>query len=389
MKYIPCLLALSLFVFSLQSCKGESAKSDSDARSLAQNQTSPQPDSQQANETAVPAPSEFKKDFAGRIGDRRAVRMELQRKGDDLTGGYFYERTGAFNSAMRMLELKGRIDGDGNVNLTETGYENGNPRKTGEFKGKLDGASADGDVRLRFTGSWTGGNDGAQTPFSLREIRFDLGGLKLEKREEKKKDKKLGYKIESAAPQLAGADSARIENFNQAVGKLVAEVKGEFEETAEAGARGGDSAVGDYNLGVNYEITDANKDFISILFSFSSYIGGAHPKTNTKSFNYDLNRGSPVNLADLFTPGSNYLNVISDYSTGELKKLETTDHVESGAGPKIENFHSWNITPFGLQITFDAYQVGPYAAGAHVVVVPYSLLKPIIKPDGLLAQFAK
>jgi hypothetical protein len=389
MKYIPCLLALALLVFSLQSCKGESAKSDSDARAPAQNQTPPQPDPQQPNETAVPAPSEFKKNFAGRIDDRRAVRMELERKGDDLTGSYFYEQTGAFNSAMRTLELKGRIDGDGNVNLTETGYENDNPRKTGEFKGKLDGASAKGDVRLRFTGSRTGGNDGARTPFSLREIRFDLGGLKLEKREEKKKDKKLGYEIALATPQLAGADSARIENFNQAVGKLVAEVKGEFEETAEAAARGGDSAVRDYRLDVSYEITDANKDFISVLFSFSSYIGGAHPNTNTKSFNYDLNRGSPVNLADLFIPGSNYLNVISGYSIRELKKVETTDHVESGAGPKIENFHSWNITPFGLQITFDAYQVGPYAAGAHGVVVPYSLLKPVIKPDGLLAQFTK
>jgi hypothetical protein len=42
-----------------------------------------------------------------------------------------------------------------------------------------------------------------------------------------------------------------------------------------------------------------------------------------------------------------------------------------------------------LKITFDPYQVGPYVAGPHVVVVPYSVLKPIIKPDGLLARFAK
>jgi Protein of unknown function (DUF3298)/Deacetylase PdaC len=389
MKYFPCLLVLALFVFFLQSCKGESAKSDANVQPAALNQTSPQPDSQQANEIAVPAPSEFKKDFVGTMDDNRAVRMDLERKGDDLTGSYFYERAGAFDSAMRTLELKGRIDGDGNVNLTETSHETGNPRKTGEFKGKLDGASANGDVRLRFSGSWTGGKDGKQTPFNLREIRFDLGGLKIDKREEKYRDKKSGYKIKTATPQLAGADSARVENFNQAVGKLVAEVKGEFEETARAGVREGDSAVQNYNLGVSYEITDANKDFISVLFSFNSYIGGAHPNTNTKSFNYDLNRGLPLSLADLFTPGSNYLNVISDYSIGELNKIETTDHVESGAGPKIENFHSWNITPFGLQITFDAYQVGPYAAGHHVVVVPYSLLKPIIKPDGLLGRFAK
>jgi hypothetical protein len=72
-----------------------------------------------------------------------------------------------------------------------------------------------------------------------------------------------------------------------------------------------------------------------------------------------------------------------------LKKLETATSAEEGAGPKIDNFHSWNITPVGLKITFDRYQVGPYVAGEHEVVVPYSVLKPIIKPDGLLGQFAK
>jgi hypothetical protein len=117
--------------------------------------------------------------------------------------------------------------------------------------------------------------------------------------------------------------------------------------------------------------------------------GAAHPNTSTESFNYDLNRNAPVRLAELFTPNSNYLKEISDYAIRELKKVETASWVENGAGPKIENFHSWNITPLGLKITFDNYQVGPYAAGPHEVVVPYSVLKPIIKPDGLLAQFAK
>jgi hypothetical protein len=42
-----------------------------------------------------------------------------------------------------------------------------------------------------------------------------------------------------------------------------------------------------------------------------------------------------------------------------------------------------------LQITFDAYQVAAYAAGPQEVVVSYSVLKPIIKPDGPLAAFTK
>ncbi|MGH9754880.1 MAG: DUF3298 and DUF4163 domain-containing protein, partial [Blastocatellia bacterium] len=192
------------------------------------------------------------------------------------------------------------------------------------------------------------------------------------------------------------ADTGRVEKFNQAVANLVAARTGEFRKTVDemareeaAAKRDAKSAPPPNSLEVSYEVTAAGKDFISILFSFYEYTGGAHPNTTTESFNYDLNRGAPVNLADLFTPNSNYLKMISDYAIRELKKLETVSYAEEGAGPKIENFHSWNITLAGLKITFDRYQVGPYVAGEHEVVVPYLVLKPIIKPDGLLAQFAR
>ncbi len=383
LKKTACLLALALFGASLQACRKEAAKGDPNAGAPAQSQTSPRPDSQQANETVVPAPGEFKEVLVGTIDDKHAVRMELERKDSDLTGSYFYERAGAFNSAMRTLELKGRIDGDGNVTLAETTNERGNPRKTGEFKGKLDGLSANGDVRLRFSGSWIGGRDGRQMPFSLGQLRFDLGGLKLDERKEESANKKLRYEIDTALPQLTGAGDARVEKFNQAVANLVASRTGEFKKTA------GEMSRPPSSLNVSYEVTASDKDFISVLFTFFEYSGGAHPNTTTESFNYDLNRNAPVRLADLFTPNSNYLKVISDYSVRELKKLDTVSSVENGAGPKVENFHSWNITPAGLKITFDRYQVGPYVAGEHEVVVPYSVLKPIIKPDGLLAHFAK
>lgn len=390
-----CLLALALFVVpSLQACKGDTTKTEPAAHPAAQNQTSPEPDSQ-ANETVVPAPSTFKEVFVGSIEDKHAIRMELERKGADLSGSYFYERGGAFNAAMRTLELKGRIDRDGNVALTETKDMTDGQLKTGEFKGKLDGLSANGDVRLRFAGSWTGGKDEKQMPFSLRQLRFDLGGLRLEKKEESA-NKKLRYEIETALPQLAGADSARTEKFNQAVTNWIASRTGKFKKTVDQMAREKTAAKQDaksslplYALDVGYEVTAANKDFISILFTFLEFTGGAHPITTTESFNYDLNRNAPVRLADLFTPNSNYLKVISDYSIKELKKLETVSYAEEGARPKIGNFHSWNITPPGLKITFDRDQVSAYVVGEHEVVVPCSLLEPIIKPAGLLAQFCR
>jgi hypothetical protein len=398
LKKLVYLLALTLLASSLLACKDETTKLNLSAQPSPTNQTSPQPGSQPPMEVVAPAPPEFKETFSGAIDGKHAIRMELERKGAELTGSYYYERPGAFNAAMRTLELKGHIDADGNATLTETTYnpETGARRKTGEFKGKLESVMANGSS-LRFTGVWIGGKDKREAPFSARQIDYDLGGLKLDEKRQEIANKQLRYEIETALPRLTGADSVRVEKFNQAVASFVSARTGGFKKSVDEMAREAPIAAKQdeksspppNSLDVSYQVVAANKDFISILFFFFEYTGGAHPNTTTSSFNYDLNRNSVIKLDDLFIPNSNYLQLISDYSIKELKKLDTVSYAEEGAGPKLENFHSWNITPAGLKITFDPYQVGAYAAGEHEVVVPYSVLKSVIKPDGLLAQFVK
>jgi hypothetical protein len=65
------------------------------------------------------------------------------------------------------------------------------------------------------------------------------------------------------------------------------------------------------------------------------------------------------------------------------------DWIQRGAGPDAENYGSWTIGKKGLGIIFDSYQVAAYAAGPQHVLVPYSALKDLIKPDGPIAQFVK
>ena len=65
------------------------------------------------------------------------------------------------------------------------------------------------------------------------------------------------------------------------------------------------------------------------------------------------------------------------------------DMMRSGASERADNYKAWAITKKGLWITFDPYQVAPYAAGPQHVLVPYSALKDVIKPDGPVAAFAK
>jgi hypothetical protein len=110
--------------------------------------------------------------------------------------------------------------------------------------------------------------------------------------------------------------------------------------------------------------------------------------------NYDLKNGKQLKLADLFKPGSKYLQAIATYSIADLKKQGkekglTDEEIERGAAADAKNYQSWNITKRGLAISFDSYQVGPYAAGPQSVTVPYSALKDLISPEGPIAQFAR
>ena len=98
---------------------------------------------------------------------------------------------------------------------------------------------------------------------------------------------------------------------------------------------------------------------------------------------------------DLFNPKSNYLSVISAYCIKDLKDqskkndMLMEDQIKEGAAPRADNYSAWTITRKGLWITFDPYQVAAYAAGPQHILVPYSVLKDIIKADGPIAIFAK
>jgi hypothetical protein len=105
-----------------------------------------------------------------------------------------------------------------------------------------------------------------------------------------------------------------------------------------------------------------------------------------------------LKLSDVFKPGAKYLQALSTYCVAELKKqskekgadgMLDDSSIKTGAAPTAANYRSWAITRQGLGINFDPYQVGPYAAGAQFVNVPYSAIKDLINPEGPAGQFAK
>lgn len=197
------------------------------------------------------------------------------------------------------------------------------------------------------------------------------------------------FTITSQTPQLTGSNDPRVQSFNQRLNDLVSKEadmwRQSFLQNTAPTVNNGST------LDVTYTLISQIDELWSFKFDFSFYSdGAAHPGLNSLTLNYDLGQGKELALADLFLPNSNYLEVISNYSIAELSKQPFFDSsFSTGAGPTPENYRNWNITPESLLITFDEYQVAPYAAGPQKVMVPYSELRALINPQGPLGKVSQ
>ena len=200
---------------------------------------------------------------------------------------------------------------------------------------------------------------------------------------------KLRYTIKAKYPQAVSASDARIQKLNQAIRVLITgqvnDFKKDFQSLQERTWSSGSTFEAEYSV-----LHSAN-EIVSVGFIIETYFeGAAHGNYNSLAFNYDLNSGQLLKLADLFKTNSNYLKLISDYSVKALTKEfgtnADTEWIQRGAGASEENYKNWNITSKGLIVGFDPYQVASYAEGPHEVVIPYSVLKNVIDPAGPLAR---
>ncbi len=195
------------------------------------------------------------------------------------------------------------------------------------------------------------------------------------------------YNASLQIPRLAGSADLRVTQFNQRMETLL---QGELDGFAKN--LNGWTPPPDFppsGFIQTYSQVSAPGRVLSLKISLSYYAAGAaHPGNYTITINYDLETGQELRLDQIFRHDAEPLQIIADYCKAELSKRDIGfDMFADGANPSPANYRNWNITPDGLMITFDEYQVAAYAAGPQTVTVPYSVLEKIILRDGALAGY--
>lgn len=320
--------------------------------------------------------------------EKANFQMTLTRTGDKLSGNYFYEKQG---SAAK-LNVSGSIDAGGNFTLNET---DATGRSTGVFKGKWN-EDKDAGVLL-VEGIWQKPGGKELTFYAEQQNVYLNGNLSITSRKIAENNKAKLFEIDAEYPEITGGASPGIAGFNtlakQTVTKSLAVFRKDMlQQTAEDLKFSKERGISNYTE-ISYSVEYADDNFVSLFFSNNSYEGGAHPNHSSYTINYDLKNNRQLALGDLFLPKSNYLKMISDLSIAQLKSdtqdMTDDEWLKNGAGPKAENFSSWNLTGKGLTINFDPYQVAAYAAGPQTVFIPVEKLKEILKPNGITANLKK
>jgi len=142
-------------------------------------------------------------------------------------------------------------------------------------------------------------------------------------------------------------------------------------------------ADGDEDLSVGYDISSAQPGFISMSIAAYSYGHGApHGYTDIAQSNFLLAAGRELIEDDLFTAGSKWQEILAaeSFKTIAAERPElaaTADDIDSLiAGPD-----TWNITAAALIVHIPLGLRYGYLNGSIDVEIPWSKLKPYLRPD--------
>ena len=327
--------------------------------------------------------------FRGNIANL-SIEMSLVRDGDRVSGTYFYPRVG------KNIAVTGTVNSAGDLELTEA---DDTGKQTGVFKGKWQPQKDGPDSSLaEIEGKWSRPDGSKSTDFVVTQQPIGFTSpLRVFPKTIHDSSKEKRYSIDAEYPEIQG--DSRFDGFNREARSLVTKDVGAFKAGETSDQSGEDTTPAETlnsTLDMRYEVRYATDNLISVEFTEGSYSrGAAHGNSLTTVLNYDVKNNRKLALSDLFS-AKNYLSVIANYCMKDLRDRAKRDSdsmideemMKSGASPHADNYRAVAITKKGLWVTFDPYQVAAYAAGPQYVLVPYSALKEIIKPDSAIAPLA-
>lgn len=139
-------------------------------------------------------------------------------------------------------------------------------------------------------------------------------------------------------------------------------------------------------LGLAGTVVHTDDRLVTVRFERYWYpSGAAHGQHSTQVMTFDAVTGEEVRLGDLFQPGSQWL---ADLAPAVVEAFVSVygDMVWMTAlelrAARIGGDRSVGVVADGMEISFDAYSVGPGVLGSPWVLVPWAAVLDVVDLDG-------
>ncbi|MEV3900794.1 esterase [Mycobacterium sp. NPDC050551] len=131
--------------------------------------------------------------------------------------------------------------------------------------------------------------------------------------------------------------------------------------------------------GTTYHSGMAPKGTQSLVFEVYQNVGGAHPSTWFKAFNYNLDGQRPVTFDNLFKPGTLPLDTIYPIVQREVQRQLGPDvAIAPENGMNADNYQNFAISDDAVVFFFGQGELMASAAGANQVSVPRAAIAQML-----------
>lgn len=137
-----------------------------------------------------------------------------------------------------------------------------------------------------------------------------------------------------------------------------------------------------YEAYVDYIVSYNQDCALSLYFDQYEYTGGAHGNTLRYSDTWDMQRSRRISLSDLFRETSDYKEYIIQNINSQIE-----NEIMSGSAAYFDHYdvlvrnnfkdNNFYLTPEGVEIYYQQYDIAPYSSGIPTFLIPYSLKGPL------------
>ena len=148
-----------------------------------------------------------------------------------------------------------------------------------------------------------------------------------------------------------------------------------------------------FNLDSYAQVLRQDSDLVALEVAGYEFTGGAHGITSIHFINWDVKANKNLQLSDILSNGSGEkLTKTGEAIFRKQEKLSDTASLARDYFFKDHKFslnQNFSITPLGLRFLYNQYEIKPYAAGQTILLIPYSQIKSLLRPNTVVSQYIK